>query len=119
MNAKVDAAVKVYVNAGIRATIGDSVRHHCHSGCGSDEDLGILADITAKLKLDIGKILVDLDADILADIRVNLQSLGLRVKANVALPLGLDLKVILGGLVDSCNDASDGLLIKLKAAVRV
>ncbi|KAF9305860.1 hypothetical protein BG003_001186, partial [Podila horticola] len=119
VHAKIDAAVKVYVNAGIRATIGDSVRRHCHSGCGSDTDSGILADVTARLKLDIGKILVDLDADIMADIRVNLQSLGLRVKANVALALDLNLKVILGGLVDSCNDASAGLLIALRAAVRV
>lgn len=112
-----DAAVKVYVNADIRARVGDTVHHHCSHSCGSDVDAGILADITALIKVNLGKILVDLDADVLVDIRVRLNALGLKIKADVDLHLGLDLGAILGDLLGDCRHAHPAIMADLKLAI--
>lgn len=117
MDAKVDAIVKAKLDSNVRAKVGKAVRNHCKHTCGADVDEGILADITAALKTDLGHLLSGLDADILADIRVNLNALGIKVKADVDLHLGLNLGAILGGLVGNCKDSQPAILADIKLAV--
>ncbi|KAG0295613.1 hypothetical protein BGZ96_011323 [Linnemannia gamsii] len=117
VDAKIDALINLKLKVDIRAKIDALVHHRCTSTCGSDVDLGILADITAAVKLDLGILLADIDADILADIKVNLDALGLKVKADVDLALGLNLGAILGGLVGDIKDSEPGILADIKLAV--
>ncbi|KAG0380752.1 hypothetical protein BGX24_005397 [Mortierella sp. AD032] len=114
---KVDALITPKLNANIRARVNALVHSRCTSTCGADVDAGILADMTAALKIDLGLILADIDADILADIRVRLDALGLKVKAGVNLALDLDLGALVGVVVGDCNDSKAAILADIKIAV--
>lgn len=84
----------------------------------SDVDAGILADILASIKIDLGHFLSSLDANVLADIRVCLlNALGIKLNAHVSLTLGLDLGVILGDVVGDCKHAGSTILADLKLAI--
>ncbi|KAG0266370.1 hypothetical protein BG011_002490 [Mortierella polycephala] len=117
VDARVDAVVKAYVNADIKARVGDVVRGHCSKSCSSNADSGILVDIVAKIKIDLEKILVGLDDDILVDIRLRLDALGIKVKADVDLALGLDLGGILKTLVGDCKKARSDIIADLRLVV--
>lgn len=79
-------------------------------------DAGILADITAAVKLDLGNLLTDIDANILVDLKVRLDAQGLMVKADVDLVLGLNLGAILGGVVGDCED-SKGISLRISSSL--
>ncbi|KAF9112192.1 hypothetical protein BGX27_003793 [Mortierella sp. AM989] len=119
VNGEVGAAVKVWVNADVKAKIGQAVRNRCSHSCSSDSDNDILADITAVVKLDLDKLLVKLDADILADLRLRLIALGIKVKVDVDLALGLDPNAIAGDIASDCNEARPAILADLKVALDI
>lgn len=76
-----------------------------------------MADILASIKIDLGHLLSSLDANILADIRVRLNALGIKLNAHVSLALGLDLGAILGDVVGDCKHAGSSILADLKLAI--
>ncbi|KAG0202056.1 hypothetical protein BGX28_005306 [Mortierella sp. GBA30] len=111
--ARIDAILKLYLNTDIGVMIGHACHRHCRHSCGSDVDIDILTDIDALLKIDLRHILVDLDINILADIRLRLDALGIKIKTDIDLDLDLDLDDLLGGILGSCKDHHDGILAQL------
>ncbi|KAG0069580.1 hypothetical protein BGZ90_000153 [Linnemannia elongata] len=117
VDAKIDALISANLSADIRAKVDALVHSRCQSTCGADVDAGILADITAAVKVDLGNLLADIDADILVDLKVRLDALGLKIKANVDVALGLNLRAIVGGVVGDCEDSKAAILADIKVAV--
>ncbi|KAG0355744.1 hypothetical protein BGX24_006553, partial [Mortierella sp. AD032] len=67
--------------------------------------------------IDLGHLLSGLDANILAEIRVRLNALGIKLNAHAKLALGLNLGASPGGVVIDCKRAGSTILANLKLTI--